>query len=107
MSKSSGSWPGVTLSAPVPKSGSTRAAPIPEPHEVGHHRVDVRIVHGEPLTRVVERAAEAAELTHDRAAGALEPVPRTNDERVATDRLPGRPLGEELPLDDVLRRDAC
>ena len=36
----------------------------------------------------------------------VEPAPRPLEERVAADLLPRRPLGDQLLLDDVLRRDA-
>ena len=81
-------------------------AAIPEPDEERHHRADVVVVHREPLARVVERAAEAAVLAHDRAAGLLEPLPRALDERLAPEVLSREALLRELLLDDVLRRDA-
>jgi hypothetical protein len=81
-------------------------APLPQPHEEGHHRADVVVVHREPLARVVERGAEAAILAHDGAAGPLEPLPGALDERLAAEILPGEPLARELVLDDVLRGDA-
>ena len=78
---------------------------LPEVHEEAHHRLDVGVVHREPLARVVERAAEPAELGHDRAPGLVEVPPHALDERFAADVLPRRTLADELFLDDVLRRD--
>ena len=79
---------------------------VPQPHEVRHHGVDVAVVHREALARVVERAAEPAELAHDHAAGALEPRPGALEERLAADLLPRGALGDQLLLDHVLGRDA-
>ncbi len=81
-------------------------ATLPEPHEERHDRADVLVVHREALARVVERAAEAPVLAHDRAARLLEPLPRPLDERLATDLLTGEALLRKRLLDDVLRRDA-
>jgi hypothetical protein len=81
-------------------------AALPQAHEVRHHRPDVVVVQREPLARVVERGAEAAELTHDRAAGLLEPFPRPRDERLPAEVVARETLLREHLLDDVLRRDA-
>ena len=86
--------------------GAVDPAAIPEPHEERHDRPDVVVVHREALARVVERAAEPAELAHDRAARLLEPAPRALDEGLAADVLAGEPLPRERLLDDVLGRDA-
>ena len=80
-------------------------AGLPEPDEERHHRLDVRVVHREPLARVVERRTEAPELPHDRAAGLVEPAPRPLEERVAADLLPRGAFRDQLLLHDVLRRD--
>jgi hypothetical protein len=80
-------------------------AGVPEAHEERHHRADVRLVHREPLARIVERGAEPAVLAHDRPAGLVEPAPRPLEEGVAAELLPRGPLRDELLLDDVLRRD--
>ncbi len=80
-------------------------ARLPETHEERHHRLDVRVVHREPLARVVERRAEAAVLPHDRPPRRGEPAPRPLEEGVAPDLLARRALGDELLLDHVLGRD--
>ena len=90
---------GLVKRTPVHDSvGAVDPAPIPEPDEERHHRADVVVVHREPLTRVVERAAQAAELAHDGTAGLLEPVPRPLDECLAPDVLAREALPRELPL---------
>ena len=80
-------------------------ARLPEPDEERHHRLDVRVVHREPLARVVERRAEAAVLAHDRPPRRGEPAPRPLEEGVAPDLLARRALRDELLLDHVLGRD--
>ena len=99
---------GPVMRAPVDDPvGLVDPAAIPEKDEVGHDGLDVGVVHGETLARVVERAAETAELAHDHPAGAVEPLPRPLDEGLAADLLARRALGDQLLLDHVLGRDAC
>ncbi len=98
---------GLVVGAPVDDAlGAVDEAGVPERDEGGHDRFDVGVVHREALAGVVERAAELAELAHDRAPGRLQPRPGALEERVAPDRLTRAPLGEQLLLDDVLGRDA-
>src|SRR5262249_62320247 len=58
------------------------------------------------FARVVEGAAEPAELSHDHAPGALEPCPGPFEKRLAADLLARAALRDQLLLDDVLGRDA-
>ena len=78
---------------------------LPQADEVGHDGVDVAVVHRETLTRVVERAAELAELAHDHPARALEPRPGALEERVPSDLLARGALGDQLLLEHVLGGD--
>ena len=97
---------GLVVGAPVDDPVRTVDPPrIPETDEIGHDGVDIVVVHREALARVVERAAEPPELAHDHLAGALEPGPRALEEGLATDLLARRAFGDQLLLDDVLRRD--
>ena len=80
---------------------------VPEPDEERHDGADVRVVHREALSRVVERGPQAPVLAHDRAAGSLQPLPGAPDERLAPDVVTREPLLRERLLDHVLRRDAC
>ena len=97
---------GLVEGAPVDDPvRAVEPAALPQVDEEPHHGLDVRVVHREPLAVVGERRAQAAELAHDRPAGALEVIPDALDERLPAELLPRRPLAQELLLDDVLRRD--
>src|SRR5207302_7278197 len=81
------------------------AALLVEVHEHPHHRTDVALVEREPLLVVVAGGTETLELIDDRRAVVLAPFPHARDERLAADRLAGRALLGEAPLDLRLRRD--
>ena len=76
-------------------------------HEEPHHRADVGLIHREPLAPIVERGADAPELEHDLAAVFAEPFPHALLERLTAEVLTRLPLGGEVLLDGVLRRDTC
>src|SRR5438876_1127829 len=106
ISKSTGSWPGVTLITPVPKSGSTASSATTRTETVpSTDRPRQPGVHREPLARPVTGRAEALELAHDRAAGFLFPFPRALEIRLATQAFFGLPLGGQLPLEEHVDRD--
>ena len=64
------------------------------------------VVHREPLVAPVARVAEAALLLEDDAAVLLLPRPDVLEERLAAQRFAVDALLFQLPLDDVLGRDA-
>ena len=70
-----------------------------ELHEHREHRVDVALVHREPLVAVVERAPEPLELLDDGGPGLVPPLPYPLEEPLAAEIPAGEPLGAKLLLD--------
>jgi hypothetical protein len=77
-----------------------------QPHEHfgdGHRQA---FIHGEPITRPVDRVAQAALLLRDGVSRLRLPFPDARDEGFAADVMPVFAFGIELTLDHHLRRDA-
>jgi len=74
-------------------------------HEHLAHRTRQALVHGEPFARPVERRAETPELLRDGPAGLGLPAPHPFGEPGTAQRLAGRPLACQQPLDHHLRGD--
>ena len=70
------------------------------------HRLAKLGLERELLARPVARGAEAADLPGDLPALLGLPPPHALEEGVAAHRRPRRPFGDELALDEHLRRDA-
>jgi hypothetical protein len=66
---------------------------------------DVRVVHREALSGVVQRRSKPPELAHDDSAVLLQPAPRPLDERLTTQFEPVRPFLQQLALDHRVHGD--
>src|SRR6266540_1970811 len=76
-----------------------------EVDEEAHDGAHVRVVHREALAPIVERRSDAPELDHDLAAVLAQPIPDECFERLPSQVVTRLPLGREVLLDRVLRRD--
>ena len=79
---------------------------VVEPHEDLAHRAGQPLVHREAQARPVARGAQLLELTDDRAAGLLLPLPDARHEGLAPEVLLGLALGGQLALHHDLGGDA-
>src|SRR6185436_6611561 len=70
------------------------------------HRARHAGIHGEAVAAPVDGRAETAHLSRDGPAGLLLPTPHALVESFSAERVARLALGEELALDDHLRRDA-
>ena len=108
----------LVLDLEVGESGPVARAPVDDPvrpidpaalvevDEPAHDGAVVALVHREPRAPVVERGAELAELAHDRAAVALEPVLDVGVEAVAAQVALAPALLRERAADRRPGRDA-
>ncbi|MNF76730.1 hypothetical protein D3C84_588550 [compost metagenome] len=98
---------GVELGVPVDQAlAAVDQAVLVQAHEGFFHRFRQAVVHGEALARPVHRAAQAADLPGDGAAGLFLPLPDLFQEFVAAQIMPADAVGRQLALDHHLRGDA-